>query len=69
MEAYSKQTSNLYFLIRIDIAYLIASLVMSLVLIAVNKFPLLAEPTIALGRQIVTSMPPSMGAIIADGFD
>ena len=57
------------FLIRIVIAYLIAALVVSLVLIALNKFPLLTEPAIALKRLIVITMPASMGAIIADSFD
>ena len=57
------------FLIRIVIAYLIAALVVSLVLIALNKFPLLTEPVIALKRLIVITMPASMGAIIADSLD
>ena len=57
------------FLIRIVIAYLIAALVVSLVLIALNKFPLFAEPIIALKRLIIITMPASMGAIIADSFD
>jgi uncharacterized membrane protein len=57
------------FLIRIVIAYLIAALVVSLVLIALDKFPLLTEPAIALKRLIVITMPASMGAIIADSFD
>ena len=57
------------FLIRIVIAYLIAALVVSLVLIALNKFPMFAEPIIALKRLIIITMPASMGAIIADSFD
>lgn len=57
------------FFIRIVIAYLISALVVSLVLIALNKFPLIVEPTIALKRLIVITMPASMGAIIADSFD
>jgi uncharacterized membrane protein len=57
------------FLIRIIIAYIIAALVVSLVLIALNKFPLLTEPVISLKRLIVITMPASMGAIIADSFD
>ena len=44
------------FLIRIVIAYLIAALVVSLVLIALK-------------RLIVITMPATMGAIIADSFD
>lgn len=57
------------FLIRIIIAYFIAALVVSLVLIALNKFPLLTEPVIALKRLIIITMPASMGAIIVDSFD
>ena len=57
------------FLIRILLAYLIAALVVALVLIALNKFPLLTEPLIALKRLIVITMPASMGAIIVDSFD
>jgi len=57
------------FLIRIVIAYLITALIVSLVLIALDKFPLLSEPVIALKRLILISMPASMGGIIADSFD
>ncbi|WP_370277575.1 DUF2391 family protein [Pontibacterium sp.] len=57
------------FLFRIGIAYLIAGIVVALVLLALNKFPLLSDPAIALKRLIVISMPASMGAIIVDSFD
>lgn len=57
------------FLIRIVIAYCIAALVVSLVLIALDKLPLLTEPAIALKRLIIVTMPASMGAIIVDSFD
>lgn len=57
------------FLFRIGIAYLIAGIVVALVLMALNKFPLLSDPTTALKRLIVISMPASMGAIIVDSFD
>ena len=57
------------FVSRIIIAYLLASLVVALVLIALDKFPLLAEPAIALRRLVVITMPASMGAIIVDSFD
>ena len=57
------------FLIRIIIAYIIAALVVSLVLLALNKFPLFSEPETALKRLIVITMPASMGAIIVDSFD
>ena len=57
------------FLIRIVIAYLIAALVVTLVLVALDKFPLFSEPAIALKRLIIITMPASMGAIIVDSFD
>ncbi len=54
---------------RIIIAYLIAAFVVGLVLLSLNKFPLLTEPAIAFKRLIVITMPASMGAIIVDSFD
>jgi uncharacterized membrane protein len=57
------------FLLRIVIAYMIAALVVSLVLIALDKFPLISEPMVAFKRLIVIAMPASMGAIIVDSFD
>lgn len=57
------------FVIRIAIAYLLAALVVVLILCALNKFPILSEPAIALKRLIVITMPASMGAIIVDSFD
>lgn len=57
------------FLWRIAIAYAITAVVVGLVLFSLDKFPLLAEPIIALKRLIVISMPASMGAIIVDSFD
>ena len=57
------------FVLRIVIAYLIATLVVALVLFSLNKFPLLTEPVIAMKRMIVIAMPASMGAIIVDSFD
>lgn len=57
------------FIWRIIIAYLIAALIVSLVLLSLDKFPLLTEPAIALKRLIVITMPASMGAIIVDSFD
>jgi uncharacterized membrane protein len=57
------------FLIRIALAYLIAALVVALILIALDKFPVFADPSIALKRLLVITMPASMGAIIVDSFD
>ena len=59
----------LVFILRIITAYIIASLVVALVLLALNKFPILSEPALAIKRLIVIAMPASMGAIIVDSFD
>lgn len=57
------------FIGHIFIAYLLASLVVALVLLALDKLPLITEPVIALKRLMVITMPASMGAIIVDSFD
>lgn len=57
------------FVLRIFIAYTIAAFVVFLVLLALNKFPIITEPIIALKRLIIITMPASMGAIIVDSFD
>jgi uncharacterized membrane protein len=57
------------FVFRVIIAYIIAGLVVSLVLLSLNKFPLLSEPLIAVKRLIIITMPASMGAIVVDSFD
>ena len=57
------------FVLRIIIAYSIAACVVALVLLALNKLPLLTDPIIALKRLIIITMPASMGAIIVDSFD
>jgi uncharacterized membrane protein len=57
------------FVFRIVIAYLIAALVVGLVLLCLNKLPLLDNPIISLRRIIVITMPASMGAIVVDSFD
>ncbi|WP_320033679.1 DUF2391 family protein [Halarcobacter sp.] len=57
------------FVFRVFIAYLIATVVVFLILLAIDKLPLIDETVIAIKRIIVISMPASMGAIIVDGFD
>lgn len=57
------------FIFRIAIAYLIAAIVVALILVSLDKFPLLVHPDIALKRLVVITMPASMGAIIVDGLD
>ena len=57
------------FLWRIAIAYTITALVVALVLLSLNNFPLFLDTAIAVIRLIVITMPASMGAIIVDSFD
>jgi uncharacterized membrane protein len=57
------------FIFRIVIAYLITTLVVALILLCIDKLPLLSTPIISLRRVIVITMPASMGAIIVDSFD
>tara|TARA_R110002167_G_scaffold97675_1_gene257597 strand:+ start:412 stop:810 length:399 start_codon:yes stop_codon:yes gene_type:complete len=59
----------LIYILRIIIAYFIAALIVSLVLIALDKFPLFSEPLVAFKRMIIITMPASMGAIVVDSFD
>ncbi|MEX3070270.1 DUF2391 family protein [Vibrio alginolyticus] len=57
------------FIFRVFIAYSIAAVVVALVLLCLDKLPLLTEPLVALKRVIVITMPASMGAIVVDSFD
>jgi uncharacterized membrane protein len=63
------QRRKLVFVSRIVIAYLMTAFVVALVLLSLDKLPLLEEPMVALNRIIIISMPASMGAIIVDSFD
>lgn len=62
-------TRRLLFVSRIIFAYVITFFIVALVLLSINKLPLLTEPLVALKRIVVISMPASMGAIIVDSFD
>ncbi|MGP8306162.1 DUF2391 family protein [Vibrio sp. YIC-376] len=57
------------FIFRVIIAYSIAAIVVALVLLCLDKLPLLTEPLVAIKRVIVITMPASMGAIVVDSFD
>lgn len=59
----------LVFLLRIILAYTLTLVVVSIVLLALDKWPLLTEPYLALKRTLLIAMPASMGAIIVDSFD
>lgn len=68
---FQTQVSKRYdiFVLRIFIAYFISALVVALVLLALNKLPIIDEPVIALKRLILIAMPASMGAIVVDSFN
>jgi uncharacterized membrane protein len=68
---FQEQVSKRYdiFILRIFIAYFISALVVALVLLALNKLPVIDEPIIALKRLILITMPASMGAIVVDSFN
>lgn len=57
------------YIIRIVLAYVITLFVVCLVLLALDKFPIIQQPFIALKRLIIIAMPASLGAIIVDSFD
>ncbi len=57
------------YIVRIVIAYGLASMVVAITLFCLNKFPILSDPLIAIKRLIVITMPASMGAIVVDSFD
>ena len=59
----------LAFVIRIIIAYLITIFVVSIVLLAIGKLPLISDTAIAIKRLIVIAMPASIGGIVVDSFD
>ncbi len=57
------------FAFRIVIAYLITLAVVALVLLALDKLPLAADPLLAFKRVILIAMPASIGAIVVDSLD
>ncbi len=57
------------FLFRILVAYSLAAVVVAMVLLALDKLPLFAEPALSFKRIVVITMPASMGAIVVDSFD
>ena len=57
------------FIFRIIVAYLMTALVVCLVLLCLDKLPLISDPITSFKRIIVITMPASMGAIVVDSFD
>lgn len=59
----------LVFLSRTVLVYLVTLFVVFIVLIAMDKLPLLNEPIVALKRIVIVSFPASMGGVVVDSLD
>jgi uncharacterized membrane protein len=57
------------YVVRVGLAYAITLLVVALVLLALDKLPIMDDPMVAFRRLIIVSMPASIGAIIVESFD
>lgn len=57
------------YILRTAIDYAITILVVGVVLLALNRLPILTEPMVALKRIVILSFPASMGAVVVDSFD
>lgn len=57
------------FIFRILAAYIITMIVVALVLLSLDKLPMMSDSIIAIKRVLVISMPASIGAIIVDSID
>ena len=57
------------FIYRTFIDYAVTLTVVFVVLLALNRMPLLSEPIVAVKRVLILSFPASMGAVVVDSFD
>ncbi|MEP1553647.1 DUF2391 family protein [Paraglaciecola sp.] len=57
------------YIVRIVVAYVITLSVVALVLVALDKFPIITDSYLALKRLVIIAMPASLGAIIVDSLD
>ncbi|WP_394151167.1 DUF2391 family protein [Vibrio maritimus] len=60
---------KLAFVSRVFWAYALTMVVVALILICLDKLPILDDPAVAFKRVLLISMPASMGAIVVDSFD
>lgn len=58
-----------HFCLRTIIDYGLTLLVVTVVLLVLNRLPILSDTEIALKRIIILSFPASLGGVIVDGFD
>lgn len=54
---------------RTIIDYIITLIVVFIILLAINRMPILTDPLIAFKRIIILSFPASMGGVIVDSLD
>lgn len=54
---------------RIIIDYSVACLTVAVLLLVLNKLPILEDWILSIRRVIVLTLPASMGAVVMDGFD
>lgn len=59
----------LTFISRTLLVYFITLLVVVIVLVALNKFPILTDSIVALKRLFIISFPASMGGVVVDSLD
>ena len=57
------------FIIRILINYFVTCAVVSVVLLSLDKLPLMENLLVSLNRVIIVAFPASMGAVVIDSFD
>ena len=57
------------FISRTLLVYFITVIIVCIVLLALNKFPIVSEPIVAFKRLIIISFPASMGGVVVDSFD
>lgn len=58
-----------HFILRTIIDYTITLFVVFIILVAINRMPILSDPIIAIKRIIILSFPASMGGVIVDSLD
>lgn len=59
----------LTFLSRTILDYVVTLIVVSVVLLALNRLPLLTAPIVSMKRIVILSFPASMGAVVVDSLD
>jgi uncharacterized membrane protein len=58
-----------HFLFRTIFVYFLTAVIVSIILFALNRFPIYSETFITIKRVIILSFPASMGAVVVDSFD